>query len=67
MFPSIFSNRILEAEDLESQDGTFGEIEARIRAQWEEFVARDVPALIAPIQEAARSMPVLWANGETTR
>ncbi len=50
---SIFSRSFLKPEDYE--DGAHGELEARIRARWEEFADRDLPVLVAPFQAVASS------------
>ena len=63
-YKSIFSRRFLKAEDY--QDAALGEIEARIRARWAEFVDRDLPALVGPIHEAASSIAASVADGEAT-
>lgn len=61
---SIFSRRFLKPEDYD--DAAHGDIEARVMARWEEFAAQDLPALVAPIQEAAGSILTLPTGGETT-
>ena len=61
-FKSIYLRRFLRPEDY--QDAAHGEIEARIRAQWDEFADRDLPVLIAPIQEVADSIATSRADGE---
>ncbi len=61
---SIFSRHFLKPEDYE--DAAHGDIEARIRARWEEFADRDLPALVAPIQEAASSLVASLAEDEAT-
>lgn len=61
-FKSIYLRRFLIPEDY--QDAAHGEIEARIRAQWDEFTERDLPAMIAPIQEAATSISTSTDHGE---
>ncbi len=58
---SIFSRRFLKPEDYE--DAALGNIEARIRSRWEEFADRDLPALVAPIREAAGSLVTSAADG----
>jgi hypothetical protein len=64
IFKLIFSRRFLRPEDY--LDAAHGDIEARIRAQWEEFKDRDLSALVAPIQEAASSISTSMADGEAT-
>lgn len=59
---SIFSRRFLKPEDF--QNATLGDIEAQIRARWEEFVDRNLPALVAPIQEAAGTIATSLTDGE---
>ncbi|MDQ3780874.1 MAG: PD-(D/E)XK nuclease family protein [Chloroflexota bacterium] len=61
---SIFSRRFLRLDDY--QDASHEGIEALIRARWEEFVDRDLPALVAPIHVAARSIATSLADGEAT-
>ncbi len=61
---SIFSRRFLNPEDYE--DASFGEIEARIRARWVEFVERDLPALVVPIKAAAGSIATSPVSGAAT-
>jgi hypothetical protein len=61
---SIFSRRFLTSADYE--DATLDEIEALIRARWEEFVERDLPLLVAPIQQAVGTIVTSSADGEAT-
>jgi hypothetical protein len=63
-FKSIYLRRFLKLEHY--QDAAHGETEARIRDQWEEFVERDLPGMVAPIQEVATSVATSRADGEAT-
>jgi hypothetical protein len=63
-FKQIFSRRFLKAEDY--QDAALEDIEAQIRARWEEFVARDLPALVAPLGEAETSLAGLMVDDEVS-
>ncbi len=60
----IFSRRFLELEDYENLERD--EIKARIRARWDEFANRDLPELVAPIQQAASSFASSLADGEAS-
>lgn len=59
---SIYSRRFLKAEDY--QDATIDHLEARIKAQWQDFI-RDLPALVTPIHEAVPSLASLSAEAGT--
>jgi hypothetical protein len=63
-FKLIFSRRILKPEDY--QDAALADLEARIAAQWEEFVDRELPELVSPIQEAASFIATGLADGAVT-
>lgn len=62
-FNSIFARRFLKPEDY--VDTTLGEIETRVRAQWEVFVGQDLPALVTPIREAAATVTTPAVDHET--
>jgi hypothetical protein len=59
---SIFSRRFLKPEDY--RDSAFEEIEAKIRTRWKEFVDRELPALVAPLEEAAVSFSTASTDSE---
>jgi hypothetical protein len=46
------------------EDATLGDIEARIKARWEEFAERDLPALVAPIQVTASAIAAAFTESD---
>ena len=63
-YKSIFARSFLRPEDYEG--ATLSDIEARIGARWEEFVVRDLPALVGPIEEEAATIEASVAVGDET-
>ena len=61
-YKSVFSRSFLRPEDYEG--ATLGGIEARIRAKWEEFLAGDLPTLVAPIEADTAAIAAATGDGE---
>lgn len=62
VFKLIYSRCFLRPEDF--LDAARKDIEARIRAQWEEFADQDLPRLVAPIKEAIPAIASSLVDGD---